>query len=368
MTDPKALVRPHLFRLNPYVPGKAIRQERNILKLASNENLLGPPASVVKAISEAASNVHYYSDDGAVAVRNKLSEKFNLPPDWFLPTAGCAEAIFYISQAFLDPGDEIVMAQPGFPIFHIAATVQNAVIRAVPVKDDFAADTEKMAAAVNDKTKVVWLDNPNNPCSTIVRRQQVEELIKAINGRALFVHDEAYFDFVTDSGYCSGLEYLSAHENVVVLRTFSKIFGLAGLRIGVVIAHPDIIQALHKVRMPFNVNALAQAALLAAVNDTEYLKLSVSLTVQMRTKMSELLEEYGFEHVPSHTNFLLFVARVDSVELANLMNEHGVFVRPMKGAGLTTWVRASVPANVVDCYRFADTLLACQTKLKGNGG
>ena len=225
-----------------------------------------------------------------------------------------------------------------------------------------------MAAAVNDKTKVVWLDNPNNPCSTIVRRQQVEELIKAINGRALFVHDEAYFDFVTDSGYCSGLEYLSAHENVVVLRTFSKIFGLAGLRIGVVIAHPDIIQALHKVRMPFNVNALAQAALLAAVNDTEYLKLSVSLTVQMRTKMSELLEEYGFEHVPSHTNFLLFDARVDSVELANLMNEHGVFVRPMKGAGLTTWVRASVPANVVDCYRFADTLLACQTKLKGNGG
>lgn len=366
--DLSKFVRPHLDALHPYVPGKPIREEKNILKLASNENLLGPPASVVKALQKAAERVHYYPDDGSVAVRMKLADKFSLEPDMLLPVAGCAEGIYYISQTFVGDGDEVVVSHPGFSIFNIAGAIQNAKVVRVPVKDDFTADTAGLAEAVTGNTKIVWLDNPNNPCSTIVRRPEVEELIRKIDGNALFVHDEAYVDFVTDPDYTSGLEYLKEHENVIILRTFSKIYALAGLRIGVIIARPEVIAALHKVRMPFNVNALAQAALLAALEDEEYHRQSVAMAVEMREQMGKLLDEYGFRHVESHTNFLLFDARVDCMELARAMNEHGVFVRPMKGAGLPTWVRASVPSNIVDCYRFADTLAVCQQRLQERPG
>ncbi len=361
--DLSKFVRPHLDALHPYVPGKPIREERNILKLASNENLLGPPASVVEALRKAAERVHYYPDDGSALLRQRLADKFSLEPDMLLPVAGCAEGIYYISQTFVDDGDEVVVSHPGFSIFNIAGAIQNAKVVRVPVKDDFTPDTAGLAEAVTENTKIVWLDNPNNPCSTIVRRPEVEELISKIGGRALFVHDEAYVDFVTDPGYVSGLEYLQEHENVIILRTFSKIYALAGLRIGVIIARPEVIAALHKVRMPFNVNALAQAALLAALEDEEYHRQSVAMAIEMREQMGKLLGEYGFRYVPSHTNFLLFDARVDSVELAREMNEQGVFVRPMKGAGLATWVRASVPSNIVDCHRFADTLVECQRRL-----
>ncbi len=363
-------VRPHLGAIRPYVPGKPIREEQNILKLASNENLLGPPASVVRALREMAERVHYYPDDGCLALRDKLVAKWGFAPDWFMPVGGCAEAIYYVSQAFLGEGDEMVMAKPGFPIFHIAGAIQNSKVVEVRVNEDFTPKSQAMAQAVTDRTKIVWLDNPNNPCGTIARRSEVEALIDAIGSRAIFVHDEAYFDFVTDPDYSSGLEYLKQHENVIVLRSFSKVYALAGLRIGVIIARPEVISALHKVRMPFNVNALAQVALMAALDDEEYLELSVSLTVRMREQMARLLEDYGFRYVPSHTNFLLFDSRVDSVGLAQRMNEHGVFVRPLKSAGLPTWVRASVPANVVDCYRFADALLVCQRQIgeeRGNG-
>jgi len=365
--DLSKFTRPHLGAIKTYVPGKPIREEKNILKLASNENLLGPPASVVRALREAAERVHYYPDDGCLVLRRKLSQKYGLEPDWFMPVAGCAESIFYLSHAFLDPGDEVVMAWPGFSIFQIAGAIQNAKVVTVPVRADFTPDTEAMGKAVTARTKIVWLDNPNNPCGTIARRREVEALIAAIGDDALFVHDEAYVDFVTDQNYCSGLKYLHEHKNVIVLRTFSKVYALAGLRIGIIIAHPEVVAAIHKVRMPFNVNALAQAALLAALDDDEYLKLSVAVTVQMREQMGKLLREYGFRCVPSHTNFLLFDAGVDSQELAQLMNEHGVFVRPMRMPNLETWVRASVPSNVVDCYRFADTLLACYQRITGGG-
>lgn len=361
------LVRQHLGALQPYVPGKALREAKNVLKLASNENLLGPPKSVVEALKLTAEMVHYYPDDACLAVKEKLAEKYNLEPENFMPVAGCAEGIFYISQAFAGEGDEIVVSNPGFPIFSIAGSIQNAKLVKVQVRPDMTADTEGIAAALGARTKIVWLDNPNNPCSTIVRRPEVEKLISSIAGRAIFVHDEAYFDFVKDPGYCSGLEHMRNYENVIVLRTFSKVFGLAGLRIGTIIAHKDIIAALYKVRMPFNVNIMAQAGLLAALDDEDYLEASVAAAIEARELSSRLLEDYGFHPIPSHTNFLMFDAGVDSVALASLMNEHGVFVRPQKGAGMPTWVRASVPSNSPDCYRFADTLLTCQRKLAQGG-
>jgi histidinol-phosphate aminotransferase len=363
--DVSRFMRPHLGALQTYVPGKAIREQKNVLKLASNENLLGPPPSVVEAIRNAADRIHYYPDDDCAAVREKLAKRFDLAPANFMPVAGCAEAIFIISQTFLDDGDEFIVNNPGFPIFNIAGVTQNAKMVKVPVKGDFSPDTKGLAEAITGRTKLIWLDNPNNPCSTIARKPEVEKLIADISGRAIFIHDEAYFDFVQDPGYCSGLEHMRKSENVIVLRTFSKVYGLAGLRVGTIIAHQDIIAALQKVRMPFNVNVLAQAALSAALDDEEYLKESVRITVQSREMMAKLLIESGFKPVPSHTNFLLFDAGVDSVELAKLMNEHGVFIRPQKGAGLPNHIRASVPSNPIDCYRFIDTLIACQRKLVG---
>jgi len=362
------LVRPHLEDVRIYVPGRPLREEQDVLKLASNENLLGPPASVVTAVQEAAARANLYCDDGTVLLREKLAHHFGLEPDWFLPSNGAVEAIYYLAQVFLGEGDHMIMPWPGFAIFNIVGSIANARKSLVPVDDEFVAQVDLMADAIEERTKIVWLDNPNNPCGTIVEWPAVERLLKAIDGRAIFVHDEAYCDFVEpDAHYRAGPELLHEYDNVVLLRTFSKIYGMAGLRIGTIIARPEVVAALMKVRVPFNVSAPTQAALIAALDDREYLELSVGTNARIRRYVFNLLEELNLRYVPSHTNFTLIETGVDCVELANLMNQQGVFIRPMKGIGLPTWIRASFPAKDSDCHRFVDTLVACRKQLLEGG-
>ncbi|OPX22504.1 MAG: hypothetical protein B1H03_04260 [Planctomycetales bacterium 4484_113] len=360
----KRLVRPHLEDVKTYVPGRPLREEQDVLKLASNENLLGPPATVVNAIQQAAERVNLYSDDGTVFLREKLARHFNLEPDWFMPTNGAVEAIYYLAQVFLGEGDHMIMSWPGFPIFNIVGSIANARKSLVPVDEEFVPQVDLMADAIEERTKLVWLDNPNNPCGTIVEWPAVERLLAAIDDRAILVHDEAYCDFVEpDAHYRAGPELLHEHDNVVLLRTFSKIYGMAGLRIGTIIAHPEVIAAIMKVRVPFNVSAPTQAALMAALDDREYLELSVETNARMRRYLFALLDEQGLRYIRSHTNFTLIDSGVDCMELANLMNQEGVFIRPMKGVGLPTWIRASFPPNESDCDRFMDTFIACRERL-----
>lgn len=358
------LVRAHLKEVRAYVPGRPLREERDVLKLASNENLLGPPPSVIKAITEAAARANLYADDGTVWLREKLARHFELEPDWFLPTAGAVEAIYYLGQTFLGEGDHMVMSWPAFPIFNIVGAIANARRTMVPVDDEFVPQVELMAEAIQERTKLVWLDNPNNPCGTIVERPGVEQLLAAIDGRCILVHDEAYCDFVEpEADYWCGPDILHQHDNVVVLLTFSKIYGMAGLRAGTIIARPEIIEMLLKVRVPFNMGLPAQVALMAALDDEAYLRLSVETNARIRQYLFGLLKKEGFRYVPSHTNFTLIDTQVDSVELANLMNQQGVFIRPMKGVGLPTWIRVSFPVKESDCHRFLDTFKACQHEL-----
>ncbi len=363
--DLTRLMKKHLLQVQPYVAGRPIREEKNVLKLASNENLLGVPESVKRKIQEIASNLNLYPDDGSYFLKKKLAEYYKIDEDYIFPTSGAVEAIYYVAQVFLDEGDETIMSKPGFPIFNIVGKIQNAVCIFVDVDRNFVADVDEMVKRVNDKTKVVWLDNPNNPCGTIVERDGVLKLLDAINGRCILVYDEAYVDFVEpDADYINGLELIKEHENVIVMRTYSKIFGMAGIRSGTIIAHPDIVSILSKVRIPFNVNSVAQACLMAAMEEDEFYRRSVETNAKMRSLVSALLNEYGFYYVPSHTNFVLVDTGVDCVLLAEEMGKDGVFVRPMKGVGLPKFIRVSFPAKEEDCLRFIESLNRSVQKLR----
>jgi len=358
-------IRKHILDVKPYVPGRPIREEENVLKLASNENLLGVPESVRNAILHAIDEINLYPDDSAFFLKKKLSEYYGVPEDWIMPVAGAVEAIYYVSQIFLDPGDEMIMSNPGFPIFHIVGAIQNAKRIMVDVDENFVARTDEMASRITDKTKLIWLDNPNNPCGTIVERKAVLDLLRKIDRRCFLVYDEAYVDFVEpEADFVNGLELIKDFENVISLRTFSKIFGLAGIRAGTILARPEVISALMKVRIPFNVNALAQKCLMSALDDREFYEKSISTNARMRKLICELLSARGFRFIPSHTNFVLFDSSVDSMELAQEMGERGVFVRPMKGIGLANWVRASFPASEKDAHRFVDVLAESVEKIK----
>lgn len=355
--DLNRLIKKHLLEVQPYVAGRPIREEKNVLKLASNENLLGVPDSVKEKLKEIAERLNLYPDDGAFFLRKKLASYYGLDESYVFPTSGAVEAIYYISQVFLGEGDEMIMSYPGFPIFNIVGTIQNAKRILVKVDEKFVADVDAMVRAINERTKILWLDNPNNPCGTIVERQGVLKLAQATKDTCIFVYDEAYVDFVEpEADYLNGIELLNDFENVIVMRTFSKIFGMAGVRAGVILARPEIISILMKVRIPFNVSSVAQACLMAALEDEDFYKKSVENNARMRSITSQLLRESGFEFVPSHTNFLLINVGVDCVLLAEEMGKEGVFVRPMKGVGLPEHIRASFPAKEEDCRRFIDCL------------
>ncbi len=360
----KRLVKPHLLDVQPYIAGRPIREEEDVLKLASNENLLGPPESVKRSLVDIAERVNLYPDDGCYFLKKHLAGHYGLPEDWIFPTAGAVEAIYYIAQVFLNEGDEMVMSKPGFPIFHIVGAIQNSIRVMVDVDENLVANVDEMVKRIGDKTKIVWLDNPNNPCGTIVERKGVIKLAEATKDKCVFVYDEAYVDFVEkDADFVNGLTLLKDYEQVIVLRTFSKIFGMAGIRAGVILARPEIVSILMKVRIPFNVSAVAQACLASALADENYLKRSVETNARMRRRVAELLTEAGFRFIPSHTNFVLIDAGVDCIQLAEEMGKNGVFVRPMKGAGLPTYIRASFPAREEDCERFVRALIAGTEKL-----
>jgi histidinol-phosphate aminotransferase len=336
-----------LESITPYVPGKPIEEvERelglsNVVKMASNENPLGPSPLAMEAIKDYLQKINYYPDGNSYYLKRSLAAKLGLKEENIVLGNGADELIVLLGAAYLNPGDEIIMAQPSFSEYDFSARLMNAVPIYVPCKD-FYHDLEAMAAAITGKTKIVYICNPNNPTGTIVNKDELEGFLEKVPAEVLIVMDEAYREFVDDSTYPDSLELIKRSSNALILRTFSKIYGLAGLRVGYGLAPVQIIADLNTVREPFNVNSLSQVAARAALEDEEHLLKVRKNNSAGKEYLSGELKRMGLYHVPTQANFFFVDVGVDSKELFQRLLRKGIIVRTGDIFGYPQFIRVSI--------------------------
>lgn len=341
-------VRPEIRSLTPYVPGKPIEElERELgvsgaIKLASNENPLGPSPLAVAAIAAAAHGVNRYPDGSSYYLREALSAHWDVPVEWIAVGSGSNDLIDVLCRIHLDPGDEAIMSHPSFVMFAIAVKVAGGTLVRVAGRDLFH-DPEAMLAAITHRTKLVYFSNPDNPTGTIVRRRAMDEYFRRVPDHVLTIVDEAYFEYVTDPEYPNALEHLRRGKRVAVLRTFSKVYALAGLRIGYGFFPEELAALVHRVRLPFNVTTVGQAAARASLGDPEQVRRSREVNGAGIAQLERALPERGIRLTPTWANFVLARFPGSAVEAARTLERHGVIIRPMTSFGLPAeYARISV--------------------------
>ena len=339
---------PRLEAITPYVPGKPTQEvERelglsHIVKLASNENPLGPSPRAVEAMREAALQAHRYPDGGAFYLKQRLSRELDFPAECLIIGNGSTEIVEMLAKALLPPDGESLVSDGAFIMYRIASMAASAPVRAVPMTPDLRHDLAAMVAAVDDQTRLVFIANPNNPTGTRVSREELDAYFDAVPPVVLTVIDEAYREYIDAPDYPDATEALRAGRNVVVLRTFSKIHGLAGARIGYAIAAPAVVAALEKVRSPFNTSILGQAAALAALDDDDHVQRSRAENARELQRVEAALRRRRIEHVPSSANFVLIRPGPPGAHAFEALLHEGVIVRPMAGYGFPDHLRVSI--------------------------
>lgn len=344
--------RADLESIRPYVPGRhpaeIVREYgvTDVLKLASNENPLGPSPGAMAAIDAAIrERAHLYPDSQAVALRAELAGRLDLSIDHLVVGNGSVECIDLVARAFLRPGDDAVVGFPSFPRFQIACQIVGIEPSAVPHRN-WRADLDGMIGAIGERTRVLFLDNPCNPTGTHVGPGELADFLGALPPRVLVVLDRAYQEFVPgERRFGEDLDRIRAGENLIVLRTFSKVHGLAGLRIGYAAARPEHARAMNRVREAFNTSSLAQAAAIGALEDEEHVDATVRLVERNRPWLADELRRLGFDPVESRTNFLFVDLGSRSVTVHEGLLERGIVIRPMSAPGIDTWARISVPTR-----------------------
>jgi len=340
------LTRPCVRSLKPYVPGKPIEEVRrefgltDIIKLASNENPLGPSPKAVQAICEAASNVRLYPDNDCYHLRKRLSAHLSMPEDQILLGHGSDELIHNIGLAFVAPGDEVMMCSGPFSQYEFTAKLMDAVPVYVPMRD-FRYDVSEMARRMSERTKVVFIGSPNNPTGTIVTRSELTEFMAAVPDHTIAVLDEAYYEYVEDRDYPDSLALVREGRNVIALRTFSKIYALAGLRIGYGATTPELAAVLERVREPFNVSSLAQAAALASIDDDQQVVRTRTLSRKSKHYLYREFERLGLKYTPSEANFVWVDVGADCQQVFTGLVKQGVIVRTGDIFGAPTHVRVT---------------------------
>jgi histidinol-phosphate aminotransferase len=340
------LANPQLRNLPVYEPGKPIEETARelgarpgeIIKLASNENPLGPSPKAFAAMRAALSSANLYPDGGGFYLREALAGKLGISRDQLILGAGSNEIIEFLGHAFLDRGDEVVTSEHAFVVYKLVAAVFGARTIEVPSRD-FRHDLDGIAAAITPKTRLIFIANPNNPTGTLATQDELDRFIQSVPPRIIVVFDEAYYEYLDNPP--DTLRFIHADRNVVTLRTFSKIQGLANLRVGYGIARPELIQVLHKTRQPFNVSGLAQAAALAGLEDDEHRRETKRITDEGRDYLQNEFAALGLQFVPGVANFVL-VNVGDGAKTFRALLERRIIVRALKGYNLAAWVRISV--------------------------
>jgi histidinol-phosphate aminotransferase len=345
--DFEKITRKEIRGLPVYSPGMDIGDVRRtygvaeVIKLASNENPLGPSPMAVDAVRAAAGDVSLYPDGACVELRARLSDRLRVAPERFIFGNGTDEIIDFIFFAFFDPGDVAVMGDPTFSSYFLSGMTMGADLAYVPLRDH-CHHVEEMLKAVDGRTKAVFVGTPHNPTGTICTTAELESALEGLPAGVLLIWDEAYCEYVDDPDYPDSLAYLDRYPNLVVLRTFSKIYGLAGLRVGYGMAHPQVVDFLERVRPPFNVNRLAQVAAMAALEDTGHVERSRATNAEGKRYLAGELERLGLDSIPTQANFLLVRFEHVMEGLSQKLLEKGIIVRDGAALGYPGHLRLTI--------------------------
>lgn len=344
---PAPEIAPHVAGLIPYQPGKPIAELerelgiRDIIKLASNENALGPSPAAVEAIRAHAGDVHLYPEGSCPALRSALAAKLRVDGSCLAFGNGSDEIIHFLGLAFLTPGDQVIQGSPTFSRYEAAARLAQAQCVRIPLRD-WRYDLDAVGDAITAQTRLVFIANPNNPTGTYVTEAELERLLDRISPRCIVCMDEAYFEYADAPDYPDTVALIREQTNIVILRTFSKLYGLAGLRVGYAVARPEIIAAIEQVREPFNVNHLAQVAALAALGDADHAQRSRAMVASGRAVLTDGLRALGMDVVPSQANFVWADTRRDAQAIFQALLRRGVIVRTGGAFGAPTCIRVTV--------------------------
>lgn len=333
--------------LIPYVPGKPVEElERELgisgsIKIASNENPFGPSKLAVEAAQQKLSEINRYPDGDCFYLKKKLSDKLGINESNLIIGNGSNEVIEIIARTYLTENDEAIYGEHAFIVYPIVTQAVGAkhVVSPMP---DLVHNLDDFASRITEKTKIIYLANPNNPTGTIFKRDEFDNFLSRVPDNVIVIVDEAYFEYVDDNEYPNSLEYQTNRKNIVTVRTFSKIYGLAGFRVGYGVGSEDLISYVNRVREPFNVNSLAQAAAEAALDDLEHIKNTKSVNSAGLNYLVDQFKKSGIKYTPSFTNFILIDLEDDPMPVYNKLLEEGVIVRPVGGYGLKTHLRVSV--------------------------
>lgn len=340
-------VRETILGMKPYVPGKPIEEVQrelgltNVIKLASNENPLGPSPKALEVLRGELSRVHLYPDSNDYDLKKAIAGKHGLPEDHVILGNGSDEVMRVLGEAFLDPGDEVVIPTPSFSHYEYVTRLCSGTPVFIPLRDD-RMDLEAMAAAVTARTKIIFLCSPNNPTGAIVTARELDRFLGRVPDRVIVVIDEAYSDYVENPDYhFRSIDYV-ARRNVIVTRTFSKIYGLAYLRLGYGVARPEITRPMQMAREPFSVNGLAQAAGLAALADEAHAGASRRLNIEGKRYLYARFDRLGLRYIRTEANFILIDTGRSSREVFQALLRLGVIVRPAESFGLPRHIRVTV--------------------------
>jgi len=348
MTSIWELANPQLRDIAVYEPGKPIEETARelgvdpaaITKLASNENPLGPSPKAVHAMRAALENAHLYPDGSGFYLCKAIAAKLDLAPENIILGNGSNEALEFLGHAFLDAEreDEVIASEYAFVVYKLIAALFG--VRMIEVRSrGYHQDLEAMLASITSRTRLIFIPNPNNPTGTLIAQGKIDSFISRVPEKVIVVFDEAYFEFLDDPP--DTLRFVREGRNVIILRTFSKIHGLAGLRIGYAVARPAVIEVLHKTRQPFNVNSIAQVGALAALDDDAHLRETKRVVDEGRAYLQEQFAEMQIRFVPAVANFVM-VNVGDGCAVFKKLLRRKIIVRPLKGYGLPEWVRISL--------------------------
>lgn len=341
-----SLVPPYIENLRPYEPGRSIDSVRqtygltHVAKLASNENPLGASPKAIRAMRDVLDGLNYYCD-GGLRLRQVLADRYEVKVDNVITGSGSESLIANIIRTFLGDEDEVLTTEAAFIGFQVVARSRGVTYRTVPYRD-WAYDLHALADAINPNTKIIYLANPNNPTGAIFTKAQFEDFYRHVPERVLIILDEAYFEYAKDDPrYPDSMHY--RYDNVITLRTFSKVYGLAGVRIGYGFAHEELIKNLLKVKLPFEPSSVAEAAGIGALNDLEFLHHSLEVNARGMKYLREGLEDMGLTTVPSHANFIMtpLESEQEAMRIFEELLTQGVVVRPLKAFGLPHCLRIS---------------------------
>ncbi|MFO7676564.1 MAG: histidinol-phosphate transaminase [bacterium] len=340
--------RPNIESIQQYKPGKPVEQVARELalrgqidKLASNENPLGPSPKALNALRRELGSLNFYPDDTCWLLRDKLAKKHRVDIEAVIVGNGSVELIMMACLAYLRPEDELAMSSGSFIMAKVGAMIMDCRLREIPTKE-YRHDLARMRENITERTKIVYLDNPMNPIGTMVTRRELDAFIDGMPPHVLVIIDEAYADYMTTKQYPRSLDYYNANRNVLILRTFSKIYGLAGLRVGYGIARPEIVATIGKVHTPFNVSRAAQLAAMAAMDDKTHAERSRKLVEAGRKYLHAELEALQVFHIPGFTNFVLVNFAVDSQVVFEGLQRRGIITRPVKNYGYPNALRVTI--------------------------